>query len=470
MARSYSHITDSIRKEVREDIMFNKILVANRGEIAVRIIRACKEMGIKTVAIFSEADRESMHVKMADQAVCVGGPQAKDSYLNVFNILSATLETKSQAIHTGYGLLSENSKFAGMCKSCGIKFIGPSVENMNLLGNKLNARLTMIKAGVPVIPGSDGLLESVEHARECAGNIGYPVMLKAANGGGGRGIRKVDSEEDLVAAYNNAKKEAKACFGEDSLYMEKFMDSTRHIEFQVLADEYGNVIHLGERDCTIQRNNQKMIEEAPSCALSPKLRDEMGKASVRAAKESNYINAGTVEFLLDNHNHFYFMEMNTRIQVEHPVTEFITHIDLIKKQIEIAYGMQLGIEQKHINLIGHSMECRINAEDPSKGFAPCCGKVQALHVPGGPGVRFDSMLYQDYVVPQYYDSMVGKLIVHAPTRESCIEKMRNTLMEFKLEGFKTNVEYLEEILNDEIFIKGVYDTSYISKRTSKPKE
>ncbi|MEI6131575.1 MAG: acetyl-CoA carboxylase biotin carboxylase subunit [Bacillota bacterium] len=443
--------------------MFKKVLIANRGEIAVRVIRACKEMGISTVAVYSEADKDSMHVHLADESVCIGGPRASESYLNMFNILSAALVTKAEAIHPGYGLLSENSKFVGMCKEVGIKFIGPSEISIETMGNKQNARTTMIAAKVPVVPGSIGVLTTVEEALECADKIGYPVMIKAANGGGGRGIRRIFDKKDLPSSFENASSEAIACFGDGSLYMEKLVTGARHIEVQVLADSFGNTIHLGERDCSIQRKNQKIIEEAPGSTITPALRKKIGETAVRAAKAAKYENAGTIEFLMDNDNSFYFMEMNTRIQVEHPVTEMITGVDLIKQQLKVAAGLKLEISQKDIEIKGHSIECRINAEDPANGFMPACGTVEKLHVPGGLGVRFDSMVYQGYKIPPYYDSMVGKLIVHAEDRKSAIERMNSALDEFVIKGVTTNIEFLRKIIHDKNYIKGDFNTSYIEK-------
>jgi len=441
--------------------MFRKILIANRGEIAVRIIRACREMNIETVAIYSEADKDALHVKLADESVCIGAPAARDSYLNIFNILSATLLTGAEAIHPGFGLLAENSRFVDMCRKCGIAFIGPDVKSMELMGNKINARKTMIEAGVPVIPGSDGVLESVGDALRCAKKIGYPVVIKAVNGGGGRGIRKVMDSESLPAAYENAKAEAEASFGDCRLYMEKLISNARHVEVQVLADKYGNIVHLGERDCSIQRKNQKLIEESPCPVLTEELRQKMGEAAVRAARAVNYENAGTVEFLLDEEGNFYFMEMNTRIQVEHPVTEAVTGIDLIKAQINIAAGRKLPFTQKDIAIRGHAIECRINAEDPDRNFAPSCGTVNFLHIPGGPGVRFDTSLYQGYQIPPYYDSMLGKLIVHAASREEAIEKMRGALEELIIDGVTTNIDYQLAIINHEKFKKGLINTGFV---------
>jgi acetyl-CoA carboxylase biotin carboxylase subunit len=443
--------------------MFKKILIANRGEIAVRIIRACNEMGIQTVAVYSEIDKDALHTQMADEAVCIGPAKSKDSYLNMQNILSATVLTGAEAIHPGFAFLSENSKFAQMCEECNIKFIGPDSHNIDNMGNKSNARETMIKAGVPVVPGSDGVIEDETDALRAAEKIGYPVMIKASAGGGGRGIRVVTKVEDLISAYNTAKTEAKTAFGDDTMYMEKFIEEPRHIEFQILADEHGNVIHLGERDCSIQRRNQKVIEEAPGPAMTAELRKQMGEIAVKAAKSINYKNAGTIEFLLDKSGKYYFMEMNTRIQVEHPITEMITGVDLIKAQIKIAAGEVLPYKQEDIKIQGHSIECRINAENPYKNFMPCPGEIKTLHIPGGYGVRLDSAAYQGYKIPPTYDSMIGKLIVHGKDREEALCKMRRALGEFIIEGVDTNIEFQYKIINNENFIKGKFDTSFISK-------
>jgi len=447
--------------------MFKKVLIANRGEIAVRVIRACKELGISTVAVYSEADRDSMHVHLADESVCIGGPRASESYLNMFNILSAALVTGAEAIHPGYGLLSENSKFVGMCNQVGVKFIGPSEDSINTMGNKQNARTTMIAADVPVVPGSIGVLTCAEDALECADKIGYPVMIKAANGGGGRGIRRIFSREELPDAFQNASSEAIACFGDGSLYMEKLVTEAKHIEVQVLADSFGHTIHLGERDCSIQRKNQKIIEEAPGSNITPELRAKIGATAVRAAKACNYENAGTIEFLMDKDFNFYFMEMNTRIQVEHPITEMITGVDLIKKQLQIASGQKLDLKQEDIVFKGHAIECRINAEDPSNKFMPSCGTVEKLHVPGGLGIRFDSMVYQGYKIPPYYDSMVGKLIVYAEDRKSAIDRMNSALDEIVVKGVITNIEFLRKIIVNKTYIKGDFNTSFIEQLLEK---
>jgi acetyl-CoA carboxylase biotin carboxylase subunit len=443
--------------------MFKKILIANRGEIAVRIIRACNEMGIQTVAVYSEIDKNALHTQMADEAVCIGPAKSKDSYLNMQNILSATVLTGAEAIHPGFGFLSENSKFAQMCEECNIKFIGPNSQNINNMGNKVKAREIMIKAGVPVVPGSDGSVDNETDALKMAEIIGFPIMIKASAGGGGRGIRIVREQEELILAYNTAKTEAKTAFGDDTMYMEKFIEEPRHIEFQILADEHGNVIHLGERDCSIQRRNQKVIEEAPGPVMSEELRKQMGEVAVKAARSINYKNAGTIEFLLDKHGKYYFMEMNTRIQVEHPITEMITGVDLVKAQIKIASGQVLSYKQEDIKIVGHAIECRINAENPSKNFMPCPGEIKSLHIPGGYGVRIDSAAYQGYKIPPTYDSMIGKLIVHGKDREEALGKMRRALGEFIIEGVDTNIDFQFKIINNENFIKGNFDTSFISK-------
>ncbi|NFD30235.1 acetyl-CoA carboxylase biotin carboxylase subunit [Clostridium botulinum] len=443
--------------------MFKKILVANRGEIAVRIIRACREMGIETVAIYSEADRDALHVQLADEAVCIGPPSSKDSYLNMYNIISATVLTGSQAIHPGFGFLSENSKFANMCKDCNIVFIGPDSETIDKVGNKSNARDIMIRAGVPIIPGSNGVIHNEEEALNIAEEIGYPVVVKASAGGGGRGIRIVHSKENMIKAFNTAKSEAKGAFGDDSMYVEKFIKNPRHIEFQILGDNYGNIIHLGERDCSLQRRNQKVLEEAPSPRMNEELRRRMGDVAIKAAKAVEYKNAGTIEFLLDEDGSFYFMEMNTRIQVEHPITEMVTGVDILKEQIKIAYGEKLNIKQKDIKIQGHAIECRINAEDYKNGFRPCPGKIENLYIPGGLGVRLDSSVYSGYTIPPYYDSMIGKLIAYGRNREETIQIMKRALGELIIEGVNTNIDFQFIILEDENFIKGEYTTKYIEK-------
>lgn len=442
--------------------MIRKVLIANRGEIAVRIIRACKELGIKTVAIYSEADKDAMHAQLADEAICVGTGKSKESYLNESNILSAAVITKCNAIHPGFGFLSEKSDFASMCEECNIKFIGPNSETIEMMGNKSRAREIMKSAKVPVVPGSDGILESFEEALEETKKIGYPLMIKASSGGGGKGIRIVHKPEELENAFYTAKTEAKINFGDDSVYMEKFIENPRHIEFQILGDDFGNVIHLGERDCSIQRRNQKLLEEAPSIILSEKLRKSMGDAAVNAARAVNYINAGTIEFLVDKHGDFYFMEMNTRIQVEHPVTEMITSVDIVKEQLRIASGEELSLTQEEVVFRGHSIECRINAENPNKNFAPSPGKIQFLNLPGGNGVRVDTAVYSGYTIPPLYDSMIAKLIVHGKSRDEAISKMVRALEEFVIEGIDNNVEFQIDILNNEKFRSGSFDTGFIS--------
>lgn len=443
--------------------MFHKILIANRGEIAVRIIRACKEMGIQTVAVYSEADREALHVRLADEAVCIGPGRAAESYLNRNAIIEATILTGAEAIHPGFGFLSENATFAGLCRDCSITFIGPPPEAINLLGNKARARETMVRAGVPVIPGSGGLVENTSEAKEWAEKIGYPVMVKASAGGGGKGMRAAAGPEELEKAFETARAEASAAFGDGSMYLEHLVVNPRHIEFQILADAYGNVIHLGERDCSIQRKNQKVLEEAPSPALTEELRQEMGGAAVRAAKAAGYENAGTIEFLLDSSGRYYFMEMNTRIQVEHPVTEAVTGIDLVKEQLRIAAGEQLLHKQEDIVMKGHAIECRVNAENPEKNFRPSPGTIKSLILPGGPGVRVDSGIYQGYTIPPLYDSMLAKLIVHAEDREAAIARMKRALGEFTLDGVDTNLEFLCGILGHPGYAAGEFDTGFLAE-------
>ena len=443
--------------------MISKVLVANRGEIAVRVIRACKELGIKTVAIYSDADKEAMHTQLADEAICVGAGKSKDSYLNEINIISAAVTTKCNAIHPGFGFLSENAEFASICEECNIKFIGPSSETMSIMGNKSRARDIMKSAGVPVVPGSDGVVATYEDAMVEARKIGFPLMIKASAGGGGKGIRLVRRFEELENAYNTAKSEAKNNFNDDSVYMEKFIENPRHIEFQILGDIFGNVIHLGERDCSVQRRNQKVIEEAPSYILSSDLREKMGDVAVRAAKAVNYVNAGTIEFLVDKNNDFYFMEMNTRIQVEHPITEMITNVDIVKEQLKIASGEEMKFNQDMIKIDGHAIECRINAENPSRNFAPCPGKIKFLNLPGGNGIRVDTAVYPGYTIPPLYDSMIAKLIVHGKTREEAIRKMISALEEVVIEGIDSNVDFHISILNNNRFREGLFDTSFISE-------
>lgn len=428
--------------------MIHKILIANRGEIAVRIIRACREMGIETVAVYSEADKEALHTQLADEAVCIGPAASKDSYLNMESIISATLVSGADAIHPGFGFLSENEKFAELCEKCRITFIGPPSEVIRKMGNKTEARTTMIEAGVSVIPGWNESISSVEEAKTIADDLGYPVIIKAALGGGGKGMRTAFSEAELDQAFLTAKAEAKAAFGEDAVYMEHFMEHPRHVEVQILADAYGNIVHLGERDCSIQRNHQKFIEEAPCVAISPELREKMGCAAVKAARAAGYVNAGTIEFLLENETDFYFMEMNTRIQVEHPVTEWVTGVDLVKEQIRIASGEKLSITQEDVCLEGHAIECRINAENPALDFRPSPGNITGLYLPGGKGIRMDTAIYSGYTVPAYYDSMIAKLIVHAENRSEALRKMKSALGEIVIEGIDTNVDYLYEVISE----------------------
>lgn len=444
--------------------MFNKVLIANRGEIAVRIIRACRELGIRTAAVYSTADKSALHARIADEAVCIGPAATKDSYLNEKAIFAACEITGADAIHPGFGFLSENAAFARNCEKCGINFIGPSPESIEMLGDKAAAKKAMKAAGVPVIPGSDGAVPTMEEAKRLAKEIGYPLMVKASAGGGGRGIRLVEMEEDLENAVLAAKKEALDFFGDDSIYMEKYIVNPKHIEFQILADKYGNVVHLGERDCSMQRRNQKVLEETPSAIMTPELREKMGAAAVSAAKVCGYYNAGTIEFLVDKDKNFYFMEMNTRIQVEHPITEAVTGIDLVKAQMRIASGEKLPYSQNEIGFRGHSIECRINAESPEYGFRPCPGRISSLYIPGGPGIRIDSAAYQGYKIPPYYDSMIAKLIVHAPTREEAIAKMKWALAEFIVEGVDTNIDFQLGLIRDESFESGNYDIGYLERK------
>lgn len=439
--------------------MIKKVLIANRGEIAVRIIRACREMGIETVAVYSEADKEALHTQLADEAYCIGEAAASESYLNMERIISATVVSGADAIHPGFGFLSENSKFAKLCETCNITFIGPSSEIIAKLGDKSQARTTMVEAGVPVIPGSDKAIYDVCEAISEAQKIGYPVIIKAALGGGGKGMRVAHSLEELESAFITAQKEAQAAFGDGTMYMERFVKRPKHIEFQILADKYGNVVHLGERDCSIQRNHQKLIEESPCVTISEELREKMGQAAVQAAKATHYENAGTIEFLLEESGDFYFMEMNTRIQVEHPVTEWVTGIDLIKEQIRIASGKPLSYEQEDIDLTGHAIECRINAKTP--------GVITDMYLPGGKGVRIDSAIYSGYMVTPYYDSMLAKLIVYAKNRKEAIMKMRSTLGEVIIEGIKTNIDEQYEILNDEKYQSGDYNIEFIAEKERK---
>jgi len=444
--------------------MFSKILVANRGEIAVRIIRAAHELNIQTIAIYSKADQDALHVQLADQAICVGSAKASESYLNMANILSAAIETGAEAIHPGFGFLSENSEFSRRCEEAGIKFIGPSGKIIDDMGDKANARKLMIEAGVTVVPGSDGVLDGIEETKEKAKEMGYPVIVKASAGGGGRGMRIAYNEEELIKGFNQAKLEAKNAFGNDDMYMEKYVVNPKHVEIQIIADEDGNVVTLGERDCSVQRRNQKMIEESPCPVLSKEIREKMANEARRAAKYVGYQNAGTIEFLLAEDMSFYFIEMNTRIQVEHPVTEMITGLDLIKEQINVAFGNKLSFNQEDVNYTGHAIECRINAEDPDNKFMPSPGKIEFLNFPGGNGVRVDSAIYQGYSIPPTYDSMIAKVIVHAKDRESAISKMQQALSEIVIGGkIKTNIKFQCELLNHKVFKSGKFNTGFIQK-------
>ena len=446
--------------------MFRKILIANRGEIAVRIIRAARELGIATVAVYSTADKEALHTLLADEAICIGPAKSTDSYLNMNAVLSAAVLTEAEAIHPGFGFLSENSKFATMCEEVGVKFIGPSGAIMDMMGDKINARAQMIKANVPVIPGSEGEVFTADEALEVAEKIGYPVMLKASAGGGGKGIRKVEKAEDLVAAFESASSEAKAAFGNGAMYMERVIYPARHIEVQILADQHGHVVHLGERDCSLQRNNQKVLEEAPSVAIGKTLRQKIGDAAVRAAQSVGYENAGTIEFLYDeNKGEFYFMEMNTRVQVEHPVTEFVTGVDIVKEQIRIADGQELSFTQDDIEIRGHAIECRINAENPAFNFAPSPGKISNLYLPsGGVGLRVDSAVYPGYTIPPYYDSMIAKIIVHGENRFDALMKMQRALYELEIDGVLTNSEFQLDLISDSQVIAGDYDTAFLMEK------
>lgn len=443
--------------------MFKRILIANRGEIAVRILRCCREMEIETVAVYSEADRTALHVQLATQAVCIGPAKAADSYLNAQAILTAALKTGCDAIHPGFGFLSENSEFARLCQECGIVFIGPRPEVIDMMGNKSAARRLMQQHDVPVVPGSNGSIDTAEQAKQLADQIGYPVLLKAAAGGGGRGMRRVFSPEELIPNFEAARAEAVACFGDGEMYLEKLVLNPRHVEFQIMADEHGNTVHLGERDCSIQRKNQKLMEESPCKALSPELRKQMGEAAVNAARAAGYTGAGTVEFVLSPQGEFYFIEMNTRIQVEHPVTEMITGIDLIREQLRVAAHLPLGFTQEEVQFSGHAIECRINAENPAKGFLPSPGKINFLHLPGGCGVRVDTALYQGYETSPFYDSMVAKIIVHAPNRLQAIRRMRRALEELVIDGIDTCAELAHLILHHPDFMKGNYNTAFIEE-------
>ena len=440
--------------------MFSKILVANRGEIAIRIIRACKEMGISTVAVFSEADREALHVNLADESYCIGGALSKDSYLNMSAVLSAATASKAEAIHPGYGFLSENPEFAKRCTENNIVFIGPDSETLSRMGDKDMAKRTMRDAGIPVIPGCD-LVKTLPQAKKEAEKIGFPLIIKARSGGGGRGIRIAESMEEMEQHYNSAKAEAAAAFGDGEVYMEKYLKPVKHIEMQLLADNFGNVVCLGERDCSIQRKNQKLIEESPAAIIPEDTRKRMVDATVNAGRAVGYRGAGTIEYLYDKDGNFYFMEMNTRLQVEHPVTEMVTGIDLVKWQIRIASGMELGFTQDEIEFKGHAIECRINAEDPYQNFKPSSGKIEMLHIPGGPWVRFDTAIYQGYTIPVFYDSMIGKLIVYAKTRDEAIRKMKSALCELIIEGVVHNASFQADILSDEEFVNSTYTTDYL---------
>lgn len=447
--------------------MFRKVLIANRGEIALRIIRACRELDIRTVAVFSEADSESLHVRFADEEVCIGPPQSVDSYLNVPHIIAAAEITNAEAIHPGYGFLAENANFADMCEESGIIFIGPKAEQIRLMGDKAQAKELMREAGVPVTPGSDGIVPDLDAAREMALQIGYPVMVKATAGGGGKGMKLVMNEDELELRWTLAQSEANAAFNNPDCYVEKAIVDPRHIEIQLLGDTHGNVVHLGERDCSLQRRHQKLVEESPSPAVTPQMRDSIGSAAVEGAKRVDYRGAGTIEFLLDRDGHFYFMEMNTRIQVEHPVTEEVTGIDLVKEQIRIAAGEKLSTDQGEIEFRGHSIECRINAEDPDNGFAPSPGRIDSLHIPGGIGVRVDTHIYAGYEIPTFYDSMLGKLICHGSTRDEAIARSRGALEEFVVEGIKTTIPLHMKIMSDPVFIEGrEVNTSYIPRLLS----
>ena len=443
--------------------MINKVLIANRGEIAVRIIRACREMGIETVAVYSKADETALHVQLADEAVCIGPAASKDSYLNMENIISATVISGADAIHPGFGFLSENARFAEMCRQCHITFIGPSPELIHKMGNKSEARKTMMEVGVPVVPGTKEPVYRAEEAKGIADDMGYPVMIKASSGGGGKGMRISFGPEDFEENFRMAQMESVNSFNDDMMYIEKYIESPRHIEFQILGDAYGNVIHLGERDCSIQRRHQKVLEESPSPAMDEALREKMGQTAIQAAKAVGYESAGTIEFLLDKHRNYYFMEMNTRIQVEHPVTEFVTNVDLIKSQIRIASGEPLNIRQEDIEFKGHAIECRINAENPDQNFRPSPGKIERLHLPGGKGIRVDTAVYAGYTIPPYYDSMIAKLIVLGKSRNEAIKKMKSALSEFIVDGIDTNIDFQMEIMNHRKYQSGDFSTDFIEE-------
>lgn len=443
--------------------MINKVLIANRGEIAVRIIRACREMGIETVAVYSEADASALHVQLADEAVCIGPAASKDSYLNMENIISATVISGADAIHPGFGFLSENARFAEMCRQCHITFIGPSPELIHRMGNKAEARKTMMEAGVPVVPGTKEPVFEAAEGKKIADAMGYPVMIKASSGGGGKGMRIAASSEEFEENFRLAQMESVSSFNDDTMYIEKYIEAPRHIEFQILGDAYGHVIHLGERDCSIQRRHQKVLEESPSPAMTEELRKKMGDTAIRAAKAVGYESAGTIEFLLDKNENFYFMEMNTRIQVEHPVTESVTNVDLIKSQIRIASGEALNIRQEDVVFKGHAIECRINAENPEKNFRPSPGKINHLHLPGGKGIRVDTAVYAGYTIPPYYDSMIAKVIVLGKSRNEAIKKMKSALSEFIVGGIDTNVDFQMEIMNNARFQSGDFSTDFIEQ-------
>ncbi|MGN0399416.1 MAG: acetyl-CoA carboxylase biotin carboxylase subunit [Blautia sp.] len=443
--------------------MFQKILIANRGEIAVRIIRACREMGIKTVAVYSEADQDALHAQLADEAVCIGPAAPAESYLNMERILSATVATKAEAIHPGFGFLSENSRFVEMCEKCNVTFIGPSAAVIDRMGNKSEARKTMMEAGVPVVPGTKEPVYTVEEALEAAREIGFPVMIKASSGGGGKGMRISESETDFAENFNTAQRESVNAFADNTMYLERYVARPRHVEVQIVGDRFGNVVQLGERDCSIQRRHQKMIEESPSCAITEEIRKKMGETAVLAAKTVGYESAGTIEFLLADSGEFFFMEMNTRIQVEHPVTEFVSGVDLVKEQIRVAAGLPLSVKQEDIHMNGHAIECRINAENPAKNFMPCPGTIENLYIPGGNGVRIDTAVYNGYHIPPNYDSMIMKVIVHDRDRESAIAKMRSTLGEVIIEGVQTNLDFQYDILNQKDFLEGNVTTHFIEE-------
>lgn len=440
--------------------MLKKVLIANRGEIAVRIIRACREAGLQCVTVYSTADRTALHAEIADESVCIGPPSVQDSYLNMNALISACQNTGATALHPGFGFLSESAEFAQLCIDNGITFIGPSPESISMLGDKARAKETMKAAGVPVIPGSDGAISSVEEAKKIAAEIGYPVLVKASAGGGGRGIRRIDREDQLEEQMSVAKEEAKLFFGNDEVYLEKLIVGPHHVEIQIIADQMGNTVALGERDCSMQRRNQKVLEESPSPLMTPELRKAMQEAAVRAAKACGYYNAGTIEFLVDDDRKFYFMEMNTRIQVEHPVTEWVTGVDLVQTQLLVAQGKPLPFTQEDIQVRGHAIECRINAENPEQGFRPSPGKIRSLHIPGGPGIRVDSAVYQGYTIPPYYDSMIAKLIVHAPTRSQAIMKMRWALAEFIVDGIDSNIDFQLRLIKNKDFEAGTYDNTF----------